>query len=97
VPICVDEARAGVVVSIEDSCPNGERFINSSVEQFGQFLTLYQEYRRAVRQLTEDDLDEIICIIDRVESRMQTIDSPAFDNPNNWWPTIISQMRSGLL
>jgi SUKH-4 immunity protein len=97
VPICADEARAGVVVSIEDSCPNSERFVNSSVEQFGHFLTLYQEYRRIARHFTEDDLDEITGLIDNVESRMRAGDSSAFETPNNWWPTILSQMRSGLL
>src|SRR5687767_13432201 len=46
VPICLDEEGGGRVMAIETEIGGPERFINSSVERFGQFLTLYQQYRK---------------------------------------------------
>src|SRR5690349_15424104 len=41
VPLCLDENRRGSVVAVETRT---DRFINTSVERFGEFLVLYQEY-----------------------------------------------------
>src|SRR5262245_55525350 len=43
VPICLDEARDGRVVSF--SGRGEEEFMNSNVHLFGEFLVLYQQYR----------------------------------------------------
>lgn len=94
VPICLDEKRGGCVVAVETEVGGSERFINSSVERFGEFLVLYQEYRKAARAVSEE---EIVKFISGVEERMRKADPKAFDDPNNYWPVIVEQMNQGLL
>lgn len=94
VPICLDEERKGCVVAIETDIGGTERFVNSSVERLGEFLVLYQEYRKAARTLSEA---EILKLIPTIEARMRQIDPKAVDDPNNYWPVIIEQMNQGLL
>jgi hypothetical protein len=94
VPICLDEKRGGCVVAVETEVDGSERFINSSVERFGEFLVLYQEYRKVARAVSEE---EIVKIIPGVEERMRRADSKAFDSPNDYWPVIVEQMNQGLL
>lgn len=94
VPICVDEGRGGCVVAVETDIGGTERFINSSVERLGEFLILYEQYRRAARVLPEE---EILKLIRTVESRMRDIDPNACEDLNNYWPIVVEQMNQGLL
>ncbi|MGO8843380.1 MAG: SUKH-4 family immunity protein [Methyloceanibacter sp.] len=94
VPICLDEKRDGCVVAVETEVGGSERFINSSVERFGHFLVLYEEYRKAARAVSEE---VIVKIIPGIEERMRKADPKVFDNPNNYWPVIVEQMNQGLL
>jgi hypothetical protein len=94
VPVCLDEKRGGCVVAVETAVGGSERFINSSVECFGEFLVLYQEYRKAARAVSEE---EIVKFISGVEERMRKADPKAFDDPNNYWPVVVEQMNQGLL
>ena len=94
VPICLDEKRSGCVVAVEKDVGGSERFINSSVERFGEFLVLYQEYRKTARAVSEE---EIVKAIAGIEEGMRKADPKAFDDPNNYWPVILEQMNQGLL
>ena len=90
--ICLDEHRDGRVVALE---PRGNiRFINSSVETFGEFLTIYQSYRMAVRGMSED---KAVLLVDSIETSMRSVDGEAFGDRENWWPVIVEQMRDGNL
>lgn len=94
VPICLDEMQGGIVIIDETEVGGSERFINSSVERFGEFLVLYEEYRRVARTASEE---EILRTIPDIEERMRMIDPKAFENPNYYWPLIVEQMNQGLL
>jgi hypothetical protein len=94
VPICLDEKQDGCVVAVETEVGTSERFINSDVEHFGEFLVLYQEYRNAARAVSEE---EIVKIIPGIGERMHKADPKAFDDSNNYWPVIMEQMNQGLL
>jgi hypothetical protein len=94
VPVCLDERRGGAVVAVETEFGGSERFVNSSVERFGEFLMLYQEYRKTARSASEE---EIPSIINGIEGQMCRIDPEAFDDSNNYWPLVVEQMNQGLL
>ncbi|HET6325673.1 MAG TPA: SUKH-4 family immunity protein [Planctomycetaceae bacterium] len=94
VPICLDERRHGAVITAEVENSPPESFVNASVEQFGEFLLLYQQYRLKARTASEE---EILLFIPTIEERMRKADADAFSDPNNYWPEIIEQMSAGLL
>jgi hypothetical protein len=93
-PICLDEQRNGCVVEVAEDFGGPERYINTSVELFGEFLVHYQQYRLIARA-TEDDVSDVVAATER---RMRKADAAAFDGVDDyWWPLIIEQMRDGLL
>jgi len=94
VPLCFDENRLGCVIADETEIGGSERFVNSNVEYFAEFLVLYQEYRITAQVLSEE---EIGGTIDKTEAMMCQADPKAFDNPNNYWSVIVEQMRQGML
>ncbi len=94
VPICVDERGGGQVVAVEDDVGGKIRYVNSSVEAFGVFLALYQQYRIAVRGMDDDEAEALIA---QTEKKMRRADPHAFSGKNNYWPVIIEQMHHGLL
>jgi hypothetical protein len=95
VPICVDEEGAGRVVAVEEEDKDdGPRFINSSVERFGECLVHYEQYRRSVRDVSEAEALRLVGI---AEEQMRKADPGAFGDPENWWPIIVEQMNHGLL
>jgi hypothetical protein len=94
VPICLDEDRAGQVTAVESEIGGIERFINSSVECFGECLVAYQRYRLDAQVSEEAEIENII---DSTEEQMRKADRTAFLNSENWWPLILEQMRQGLL
>jgi len=94
VPICLDEANSGRVIAAEQEIGRTERYVNSTVEHFGEFLTYYQQYRQTGPVLPEN---QIKTLIDETERQMQTADPSAFSDPNNYWATIIEQMKDGFL
>jgi hypothetical protein len=93
VPICLDERRNGCVVDVEEAIGGPERYINSSVELFGECLVYYQQYRLVARA-TEDDVQDVVAT---TEQRMRKADPRAFRNDEDWWPVIVEQMTDGLL
>ncbi len=94
VPICLDEQHGGRIVAVEREVGGTERYINSSVECFGECLVYYQQYRTSVRGVTED---EVAKLITTTEERMRKADPTAFGDSNNWWSVILEQMNQGLL
>ena len=94
VPICLDEDFNGRVVADETEINGEERMINSSVEHFGEFLVLYQQYRHSARIMSED---QVLALIPRIERRMREIDPDALHDPSSYWPLILEQMKQGLL
>ena len=94
VPICLDEEGGGQVIANETTLGGPERYVNASVEQFGEFLVHYERYRRAARTVAEEDIQEVI---ESTKASMLSIDDTAFASPENWWPVIIEQMIAGML
>jgi hypothetical protein len=92
VPMCLDEGKLGRVVWVEE-VGRMERYINSSVERFGECLTIYQQCRRR-GPVPENEIQEVV---DEMEHQMRTADPSAFDDPDDFWPVIIEQMRDRLL
>lgn len=70
------------------------RFVNSSALAFGQFLAIFQAYRKNAQNIEED---EVLSLIERIEIEMRQLDGAAFENDENWWPLVIEQMNAGLL
>jgi hypothetical protein len=95
VPICMDEVRNGCVVAVETDEGGPERFVNSSVEHFGEFLTHYGEYRHSARTISETEL--LQSAIPLIEKKLRSADPSAFDDVENYWRVIIEQMKDGLL
>ena len=92
-PLCIVEPT-GHVVHLE---PGGatERYVNASLERFADFLVAYEQYRREVVAMEEED--DIDALIDRVESQMRSVDPSALEGPESFWSVILEQMRDGLL
>jgi hypothetical protein len=90
--IGLDKQREGCVVS---TGPDGkQRFVNSDVHRFGEFLVLYQRYRLAVRNSDDEGAQEVIA---KTEQEMRASDPTALSDPECWWAVIVEQMRAGLL
>jgi hypothetical protein len=91
VPICIDESADSRVVAAESKV---NRFINTTISQFGACLALYQTYRQEVRGM---DDDEALALIEQIESKMRDVDAEAFLYEDYWWPVIVEQMKNGML
>ena len=92
VPICLDEHGGGRVVAAEHD--GTARYINSSIEVFGESLVFYQQYRKEARTASDDEVQDIIA---ETEEHLRDADPTAFGDANNWWPVIVEQMKQGLL
>jgi hypothetical protein len=57
-------------------------------------LVYYEQYRRAVGDVSEA---EALRLVGVAEERIRNADPAAFDDPENWWPVIVEQMKDGLL
>lgn len=90
-PICVDPTRPMRVIAAEEA---GLRPVNSTVAAFGRFLMHYQDYRMKVRGLNED---AAMSLTGDVETRMNAADPAAMADKDFYWPTVVEQMRDGLL
>src|SRR5215470_10524960 len=92
VPISIDER--GRVIAEEAKVGRGEKYINSSIECFGECLVYYQQYRISVRAASEDEVQRLISVVAR---SLRNTEPTAFADPNNWWPVIVEQINHGLL
>lgn len=93
VPICLSKPRNGCVVWVDSA----ERFANANLELFAECLVYYQQYRQQVHDV--DSIDEPKCqqLISATASKMMQADPLAFETSDNVWPTILQQMKHGLL
>lgn len=87
VPLCVDERRDGCVVEVKTRrTPEG--FMNSRVEDFGVFLTLWQQFRTSQHRSQEESLRRLrLC-----EHKMRQRDPAAFAAPENGWAVILEDL-----
>jgi hypothetical protein len=69
------------------------RPVNSTLHAFGAFLMYFEDYRRRVRGLGEE---ESLSLISEVEKKMKELD-PSSMRDAAYWPVIVEQMRDGLL
>lgn len=86
VPLCLDERRNGAVIAIEDEDTLKCRFMNSSVEQFGECLV-------HLKRLLDDGRDAAVTA-EELESTCRTVDPAAFADAESWWPLITEQIRN---
>jgi hypothetical protein len=73
------------------------RFMNSSLSTFVEFLCVYQNYRRKVRRLDEEDEERILGLIEKSAKQMKCIDPTAMGSEEFYWPVIVEQMTDGSL
>jgi hypothetical protein len=55
-----------------------------------------EECRRASEFLNEDDKNDapaFQALISTMEKKMRDSDPRAFERADNWWPTVVSEMR----
>jgi hypothetical protein len=91
-PICLDEDHGGRVVIARRS---GVRFVNSTVEQFGQFLYAYHSCRSRLQDVQGwKGLEGVEKAIDSLERRMRKLDPPAFADRRHLWPGVIRLLHS---
>jgi hypothetical protein len=95
VPVCLDEARNGCVAVLGDKFDPRERYINSSVELFGECLIYYQQYRIKGRAAGEDE-DKIARLVAAAARLLRTADPPAFADTESWWPLTVEHMDYGM-
>ena len=71
-----------------------DRYINASIERFGECLVYYQQYRVSVSHLSKNEVEKLITT---TQDKIREADATAFGSPENWWSVIIEQMQQGLL
>lgn len=85
---------SGAVFAVDPAGKLPCRFVSSSLIAFLELLSLYHNYAERVQSLGEDQADTLV---EQVAQEMSSVDSAAFDGPENWWSVIVEQMRDGLL
>lgn len=85
VPLCLDERRDGCVVEAETG-PKPEGFMNSRVEHFGAFLTLWLELCQREEKRSDRECLRMLKVCER---QMRRLDPAAFSDPENGWPEIL--------
>lgn len=90
--VCLDERRNGAVVWV---CRQTfERFVNSSVQQFGWSLFLWQQRHDAFdRTFSRNDVPAWLAWVDGFEFAIREIDPKALDDPDSFGPAILRDMR----
>lgn len=87
-------ADTGQVVSVSLDAEHLDRFVNTSVPLFAEFLMLVTAERIRFPGLADDEIDQVVAAL---EYRLQELDPPALHSPDNWWSVIIEQLQDGLL
>jgi hypothetical protein len=70
-------------------------FVNTSLESFAGFLCFFQQYRKKVKSLKDED--KITVLIQTTADRMCEADAEAMANEEFYWRIIIEQMEYGML
>jgi hypothetical protein len=88
------EKNTGTVWAIDPSGVNPKRFVSSKLSLFIKLLDKYGEYSKAVRRLNDSEAEEIALVFTQA---MQLLDEQAFNDPDDWWPSVCQQMEFGML
>lgn len=80
-------------VSLEGLYP--ERFVNTDLETFFEFLREVTLARRQVARL--HDHEAIERILEALQGSLVARDNLAFADPENWWSVVLEQLTHGLL
>jgi hypothetical protein len=72
-----------------------ERFVNTDLETFFEFLREVTLARRQVARLDDDEATERI--LEALQGSLVTRDNLAFADPENWWSVVLEQLTHGLL
>ncbi len=91
--ICV-AADSGAVLSLSHSAEYPDRFVNSGLECFVEFLCRVVTERRRFPALGDSEID---ALIEHLEAGLRARDAEAFAGLDHWWSVIFEQMRDGLL
>lgn len=84
----------GAVMSLSVAGDYPDRFVNTSLPAFIEFLLLVSDARRRFLDLGDDEIDLLIADL---ETRLRRLDDRALADPDDWWSVIIEQMKDGLL
>jgi len=91
--VCVDTSN-GEVLLLSGSGAQPDRFINSTLRDFVDFLGRVTLGRREFRGLTEREADAGVAALKR---ELLGRDPRAFADEENWWSVIFEQMEDRLL
>lgn len=91
--LCIS-VDTGVVLSLSLNRRYPDRFVNTTLALFLEFLVLVTIERAALAHVRDQDIDARIAAL---ESRLRQMDERALADPDNWWSVIIEQMRDGFL
>lgn len=91
--VCVD-AATGDVVSVSPDGRYPERFVNSDLAAFADFLTRVEDARRRLVAVPDDDAERAV---DALASQLRARDPRALADPDAWWSVVVEQIRDGLL
>lgn len=94
-PIFIDESKSGLVL-MPTTGDDPQRFVNSSIEQFGAFLVLQETMLRDVTRLN-DELTSGRMIVTAIEEAMRNTDSEALADEKNYWSVVIEDAWYPLL
>ena len=92
--ICIDGAN-GFVIWVNSEDVGTKRFINSNLENFAIFLTIYEQWRRLVRDLKVESKQ--IEAVSKLETSFRETDAAAVKDPESFWALVLEQSRDGLL
>lgn len=91
--LCVS-TDTGDVVSVSLTGEYPDRFVNTTLALFVEFLVMVSAERARFLDLGDDQIDQVIV---GLEKRLHQLDARALADPDNWWAVIVEQMRDGLL
>lgn len=87
--LCADDE--GVVRAVLLDWFEALRFVNSAPEAFAQSLAALDQALAAI--LGTDLPQEAAAAYAELEQRLRTIDPPAFEGRENWWPLVLDDIR----
>ena len=85
----------GKIVSVSPDGSYPERFVNSNLDRFRDFLDKVTVARRRISLMMDER--EIDSVLDDLEASLVAADATALVDPDNWWSVVVEQMRDGLL
>jgi SUKH-4 immunity protein len=88
--ICIDEQRGGCVFmpSMEGDM---ERFVNSTVEQFGAFLAICWGHQKALLR-ADGNITLSRSIFTELKQKLQEVDPAALLDENAYWAVVLEDM-----